>query len=243
MFNLDTNILIFALIGELAPAERSLLASSRWSVSSIVLWEMAKLVQLGRLDMDLDDREVARVLGRLHVWPIDLAVARASTALDFRSDPADEIISATQRCPRHPAGHARQHHTQLQAGSPSPVDWGTSQSTATPPEPPHDPQNSRRRRNRRGVNGASIAMHLARLGAGKVLLVDRGHLAGGPTGRSGAMVRDHYLHPVLVRMSMESSEVFRNFADAVGGDAGSVRPAGSCSCPRPTRLRRARTSR
>ena len=70
-----------------------------------------------------------------------------------------------------------------------------------------------------GVNGASIAMHLARLGSGKVLLVDKGHLAGGPTGRSGAMVRDHYLHPVLVRMSMESSEVFRNFADAVGGDA------------------------
>ena len=95
MLNLDTNILIFALLGELAPAERSLLASSRWSVSSIVLWEMAKLVQLGRLDMDLDDREVARVLGRLHVWPIDLAVARASTALDFRSNPADEIIAAT----------------------------------------------------------------------------------------------------------------------------------------------------
>ena len=70
-----------------------------------------------------------------------------------------------------------------------------------------------------GVNGASIAMHLARMGAGKVVLVERGHLAGGPTGRSGAMVREHYLHPVLVRMAMESSGVFRNFADAVGGDA------------------------
>ena len=70
-----------------------------------------------------------------------------------------------------------------------------------------------------GVNGASVAMHLARMGAGKVLLLEKGHLAGGPTGRSGAMVRDHYLHPVLVRMAMESSEVFRNFADAIGGDA------------------------
>ena len=28
-------------------------------------------------------------------WPIDLTVARASTRLDFRSDPADEIIAAT----------------------------------------------------------------------------------------------------------------------------------------------------
>ena len=95
MLNLDTHVLIFALGGELRPQEQSLLAGNRWSVSSIVLWELAKLVQLGRLDMDLDDREVVRVLNRLHVWPIDLAVARASTRLDFSGDPADEIIAAT----------------------------------------------------------------------------------------------------------------------------------------------------
>ena len=95
MLNLDTHILIFALGGELQPREQSLLAGNRWSVSSIVLWELAKLIQLGRLDMDLDDREVTRVLTRLHVWPVDLAVARASTRLDFSSDPADEIIAAT----------------------------------------------------------------------------------------------------------------------------------------------------
>lgn len=35
------------------------------------------------------------VLSCLHVLPIDLAVARASTRLDFSSDPADEIIAAT----------------------------------------------------------------------------------------------------------------------------------------------------
>ena len=95
MLNLDTHILIFALSGELRPAEQGLLARSRWSISSIVLWELAKLVQLGWLEMDLDDREVVRILSRLHVWPIDLAVARASTRLDFGSDPADEIIAAT----------------------------------------------------------------------------------------------------------------------------------------------------
>ena len=70
-----------------------------------------------------------------------------------------------------------------------------------------------------GVNGTSIAMHLARMGAGKVLLVDRGHLAGGATGRSGAMVRQHYLHPTLVNMATEASRIFHNFADAIGGDA------------------------
>ena len=95
MLNLDTHILIFAIRSELRQTERDLLARSRWSISSIVLWELAKLVQLGRVDMDLDDREVVRVLSRLHVWPIDLTVARASTSLDFRSDPADEIIAAT----------------------------------------------------------------------------------------------------------------------------------------------------
>ncbi len=95
MLNLDTHILIFALNGELKLSERNLLANTRWSVSSIVLWELAKLAQLGRVDMDLDDREVVRILNLMHVWPIDLAVARASTRLDFSSDPADEIIAAT----------------------------------------------------------------------------------------------------------------------------------------------------
>ena len=95
MINLDTHILIFALSGELRPREQRLLARSRWSISSIVLWELAKLVQLGRVELNLDDREVLRVLSRVHVWPIDLAVALASTRLDFKSDPADEIIAAT----------------------------------------------------------------------------------------------------------------------------------------------------
>ena len=95
MLNLDTHILVDALRGDLRPAERSLLANRRWSISSIVLWELSKLVQLGRLNLDLDDREVVRTLSRLHVWPIDLTIARASTRLDFSSDPADEIIAAT----------------------------------------------------------------------------------------------------------------------------------------------------
>lgn len=73
-----------------------------------------------------------------------------------------------------------------------------------------------------GVNGTSIAMHLARMGAGKVVLVERGGLAGGATGQSGAMVREHYQHPVLVKMAVESSEIFRNFSEVIGGDAGFI---------------------
>ena len=75
--------------------EMELLDRNRWSVSAVVLWEIAKLVQLGRLDMDLDDREIVRALSRIPVWPLDLTVARASTRLDFGGDPADEIIAAT----------------------------------------------------------------------------------------------------------------------------------------------------
>lgn len=73
-----------------------------------------------------------------------------------------------------------------------------------------------------GVTGASTAMHLAKKGAGKVVLVERGHLASGASGRSAAMVREHYLDPPLVRMAIEASRIFHNFADAVGGDAGFV---------------------
>ena len=53
------------------------------------------LIQIGRVEMDLDDRQTARVLDRMHVRPVDLDVARMSVNLDFRGDPADEIIAAT----------------------------------------------------------------------------------------------------------------------------------------------------
>ena len=102
MLNLDTHILIFALCGELRSHEQVSLGRGRWSVSAIVLWELAKLRQLGRIEVDLEDREVAGVLNRVHVWPIDIDVALASTRLDFRGDPADEIIAATSVVHRIP---------------------------------------------------------------------------------------------------------------------------------------------
>ena len=102
MLNLDTHILIYALRGELTGNETQLLSRNQWSVSAIVFWEIAKLIQLGRIDVDLDDRQVVRALSRIHSWPIDLAVARASTRLDFRGDPADEIIAATSVVHRIP---------------------------------------------------------------------------------------------------------------------------------------------
>ena len=69
-----------------------------------------------------------------------------------------------------------------------------------------------------GVNGVSAAMHLAKRGAGKVVLVEKGHLASGATGRSGAMIREHYQHPTLVRIAREASQIFQNFEETIGGD-------------------------
>lgn len=102
MLNLDTHILIHALKGDVRPTERDLLARSPWSVAAIVLWELAKLAQLGRITWDLDDPDVRSALASLHVWPLDLSVARASTRLDFRGDPADELIAATSIVHRIP---------------------------------------------------------------------------------------------------------------------------------------------
>ena len=95
MLNLDTHILIFAVSDAFRPSERTILAQDRWSISAIVLWEIAEFARLGRIGMDLDDRDIARVLSRVHVWPIDLDIARTSVRLDFEGDPTDGIIAAT----------------------------------------------------------------------------------------------------------------------------------------------------
>ena len=70
MLNLDTHILLFALDGALTPAEQKLLAGAEWSVSAIVLWEMAKLKKLGRIALDLESAEFSRIFGRLAISPL-----------------------------------------------------------------------------------------------------------------------------------------------------------------------------
>jgi len=102
MLNLDTHILLLALDGSLTPTERRLLSSNPWGISAIVFWEVAKLARLGRIAIDLESVEFSRIFARVHVWPLDLAVCRQSTELDFLSDPADELIAATSIVHRVP---------------------------------------------------------------------------------------------------------------------------------------------
>jgi len=95
MLNLDTHVLLYALTDQLKPKERSRLEQEPWSISAIVLWEISKLAQLGRIEIDIDDRELTRTLSSIHTWPLTWEVCRTIRSLDFRGDPADEIIAAT----------------------------------------------------------------------------------------------------------------------------------------------------
>ena len=111
MVNLDTHILLFALSGEVTARERRILSGNDWSLSAIVLWELAKLVQLGRVDLDLEDADVVRTLSSMHVWPVDLPVSLQSTRLDFKGRSRRRADRCNQR--RSPGSSAH-------AGSPDP---------------------------------------------------------------------------------------------------------------------------
>lgn len=95
MLNLDTHIVVDCLKGHLSKREEQLLGKNEWGMSAIVLWEIAKLAELKRIELSFDDTELVRDLSRFYIFPIDIAVCRALKQLDFKSDPADEIIAAT----------------------------------------------------------------------------------------------------------------------------------------------------
>ncbi len=77
-----------------------------------------------------------------------------------------------------------------------------------------------------GVIGAATAFHLTRLGAGRVLLVEKGEIASGTTAQSSGILRAHYSVPENVVLARESLKLFDRFADLIGdseADAGLVR--------------------
>ena len=62
-----------------------------------------------------------------------------------------------------------------------------------------------------GIIGTSIAFYLARMGAGKVVLLERKHLAAGTTGVSSGLVRqyaDNLLDAQIVAKSIETLQHF-----------------------------------
>lgn len=74
-----------------------------------------------------------------------------------------------------------------------------------------------------GVTGTSLAYQLATRKAGRIVLLERHTVAAGATGRSSAIIRQHYSHELLALMALKSLRIFERFSEVVGGDAGFVR--------------------
>lgn len=71
-----------------------------------------------------------------------------------------------------------------------------------------------------GIVGTSIAQQLASRGAGKTVLVERSIIAAGSSGRTGALLRQHYTNVPEAQLASRSLEVFANWSEFVGGDCG-----------------------
>ena len=67
-----------------------------------------------------------------------------------------------------------------------------------------------------GVMGTSIAFHLAKRNAGKIVIIDKDHVGRGGSGRSSALVRMHYSFPAEVQMALISLRMFQNWQEVVG---------------------------
>jgi sarcosine oxidase, subunit beta len=67
-----------------------------------------------------------------------------------------------------------------------------------------------------GVMGASIAFHLAKRKAGKIIVIDKDHVASGGSGRSSALIRMHYSFPPEVQLALISLKMFQNWTELVG---------------------------
>lgn len=68
-----------------------------------------------------------------------------------------------------------------------------------------------------GVIGVSLAFALARRKVGRVVVLEKSHLGAGSSGKSGAIIRQHYSNRLTAAMAQKSLRVFEHFEDVVGG--------------------------
>ena len=66
-----------------------------------------------------------------------------------------------------------------------------------------------------GVMGTSIAWHLAKRRCGRVVLLEKSYLGAGSSGKSGAIVRQHYSNRLTASMAQKSLRVYEKFDDIV----------------------------
>lgn len=107
MILLDTHVWVWWVHGDIALPSRvtstiGYFASEGLAVSAISCWEVAKLVERGRLQLPMGIHEwmdLALDGSGVTVVPLSPAIVIASTTLpgSFHRDPADQIIVATAR--------------------------------------------------------------------------------------------------------------------------------------------------
>jgi PIN domain nuclease of toxin-antitoxin system len=100
---LDTHAWIQRALGEELPSiadEIFLKRAGALAISNISLWEAAKWVELGRLELSVSLEDFFRlaVTPELTVLPVSTGIAEKVTRLEgtgFHKDPADQLIVAT----------------------------------------------------------------------------------------------------------------------------------------------------
>jgi len=70
-----------------------------------------------------------------------------------------------------------------------------------------------------GIMGCSTAFELAKRGV-KVAVLEKELVGSGGTGKSSAIIRQHYSNELTARMALHSLRVFQNFAELVGDECG-----------------------
>jgi len=71
-----------------------------------------------------------------------------------------------------------------------------------------------------GVMGLCVALRLSEQGVRRVVLLEKRCIGAGSSGKSGAILRQHYSHETTIRMSRESLQFYASFQDVNGHDIG-----------------------
>jgi glycine/D-amino acid oxidase-like deaminating enzyme len=73
-----------------------------------------------------------------------------------------------------------------------------------------------------GIVGTFLAWQLTRRGVRDVIVLEEKTVASGASGKTGALLRQHYTNPTEAKLAHAGLETFRQWSDLVGGDCGFV---------------------
>ncbi len=73
-----------------------------------------------------------------------------------------------------------------------------------------------------GIVGASVGWQLATQNAGNVTIYEKSVIAGGASGRTGALLRRHYTNEPEARLAQLGWETYRHWDERVGGSCGYI---------------------